>query len=195
MTLPLKTERLTVRRFTYADIEDVAAFAAHPSVAAEIPTIPHRDREKMLDYVDTQNAYALFEPNRCVDLAVELSEAARVIGLLTVVHDGKRQCEIGWALGVDFRGRGLATEAAGRLLAYLFQDCDVHRVFAGTVITNARSWALMERLGMRREGYFVQAHPPTSPSGQWVDAVRYAMLKTEWEDRRIRDRDRPVLPR
>jgi RimJ/RimL family protein N-acetyltransferase len=180
MTLPIRTERLTIRRFTYADIDDIMAFSSHPSVAREIPNIPYDDRDKLTDYVDTQNGYALFEADKCIDLAVEHTEAGTVIGLLSVVSDGNRQAEIGWAIGIEHRGEGLATEAARALVSYLFNVCDYHRVFAGTIFTNTRSWNLMERLGMRKEAHFVKAHVPSAPKGEWIDTVRYAVLAEEW---------------
>jgi RimJ/RimL family protein N-acetyltransferase len=182
VTLPIRSDRLIIRRFTYADIDDIMAFTAHQSVSAEVPNIPWDDREKLFDYVDTQNGYSLFQTGKCFDLAIELKEASKVIGLLTLVSNGKRQAEIGWSLGVEHRGQGLATEAARRLITYAFRACDYHRIFAGTVFTNTRSWALMERLGMRKEAHFVKAHPPSHPGGDWIDTVRYAILAEEWNE-------------
>jgi len=133
-----------------------------------------------MDYIDKQNDYRLFQPEQCFDLAVEFRETGHVIGLLTLVSDGKRQGEIGWGFGIDHREHGLATEAARRLITFAFEECGFHRIFAGTVFTNERSWRLMERLGMRKEAHFVQAHVPAEPGGKWIDTVRYAILAEEW---------------
>ncbi len=181
MTLPIRTERLWIRRFSHEDVDDIVAFAAHPSVAREITNIPHDDREKLIGYIDTQNGYALFEAGKCIDLAVEQQDSGTVIGLLSVVSDADRQAEIGWGFGIEHRGQGLATEAARELVTYLFGSCGYHRVYAGTIITNTRSWKLMERLGMRKEAHFVQSHVPAEPGGKWIDTVRYAVLAEEWE--------------
>ncbi len=177
--LPLQTTRTIIRRFAYADIDDILAVTAHPSVARETPNIP-RDREALMDYIDTQNGYSLFQAKQCFDLGVQSRETGHVIGLLTLVSDGERQGEIGWGFGIDHRGNGLATEAARRLIAFAFQECGFHRIFAGTVYTNERSWRLMERLGMRKEAHFVKAHVPAEPGGEWIDTVRYAILAEEW---------------
>ena len=134
----------------------------------------------MMDYVETQNGYSLFEADKCVDLAVELKETGKVIGLLSLVSNGERQGEIGWGFSIDYRGQGLATEAARRLITYAFEDCVYHRIFSGTIFTNTQSWALMERLGMRKEAHFVKAHVPTEPDVEWIDTVRYAILADEW---------------
>ena len=180
MTLPIQTDRLIIRRFTVADIDDIIEFTAHPSVAQETTNIPRDDHAKMREYIETQRGYSLFETQACVDLACELKEPGVVVGLLSLVSDGKRQGEIGWALGINYRGQGLATEAARHLITHAFTDCGYHRLYAGTVFTNTRSWVLMERLGMRKEAHFVKAHVPAEESGEWVDTVQYAILAEEW---------------
>ena len=180
MTLPIHTDRLIIRRFALADIDAIIAFTAHPSVAQETTNIPREDRAKMMEYIETQNGYSLFESKKCVDLAVDLKETRGVIGLLSLVSNGERQGEIGWGFGIDHHGKGLATEAARRLITHAFEDCGYHRIFAGTISTNTRSWALMERLGMRKEAHFIKAHVPENPGGEWIDTVRYAVLAEEW---------------
>ena len=180
MTLPIRTDRLIIRRFTHTDIDDIIEFTAHQSVNRETTNIPRQDRSKMAEYVDTQSGYSLFEADKCVDLAVELKETGKVVGLLSVVSNGERQGEIGWGFGIECRGQGLATEAVRRSITYVFGDCGYHRIFAGTIFTNTRSWALMERLGMRKEAHFVKAHVPAEPEGEWFDTVRYAILAEEW---------------
>lgn len=183
MTLHLQTKRLIIRRFSQADIDDIIEFTAHLSVARETTNIPREDRGKMAEYVETQNGYSLFEADKCVDLAVELRETGKVIGLLSLVSNGDRQGEIGWGFGTEYRGQGLATEAVRCLIAYGFEKCGYHRIFSGTIYTNTRSWKLMERLGMRKEAHFVKAHVPTVPEGEWIDTVRYAILAEEWSGR------------
>jgi len=105
VTLPIRTDRLIIRRFTFADIDDIIAITAHPSVARETTNIPREDRAKMTEYIETQSGYSLFETQACVDLACELKETGEVIGLLSLVSNGKRQGEIGWGFSIDHRGR------------------------------------------------------------------------------------------
>ncbi|MBN1857952.1 GNAT family N-acetyltransferase [Candidatus Bipolaricaulota bacterium] len=188
----IETRRLRIRRFLPSDIDDLLAVVSHPSVAAETPNIPH-DSEGLAEYVDQQNRLALFEPHACVDFAIERKSDQRVIGLVTVVSNGNRQGEIGWGIGIDYRSHGFATEAAQGLISYLFDAHNYHRIFAGTIYTNTASWAVMERLGMRKEAHFIKAHPPTMPEGPWIDTVRYAVLAEDWVDgRRIEKQGVPT---
>ncbi|MFC2100014.1 GNAT family N-acetyltransferase [Candidatus Bipolaricaulota bacterium] len=182
MAFPIETDRLRIRRFVQDDIADIQAFTSHSSVAREVPNIPYDDPAKLAEYIEEQARLELFTAKKCVDLAIERKADNRVLGLLSVVSNGERQAEIGWALGIEHRDRGLVTEAARALITYVFTECGYHRVFAGTVFTNERSWAVMERLGMRKEAHFRKAHVPPSPGAEWIDSVRYAVLAEEWPD-------------
>jgi RimJ/RimL family protein N-acetyltransferase len=182
MSALFETERLIVRRFESKDAADIAEFASDPSVADEIPEVDPRDPVRLQEYIDRQREVELFPAKTCVDLAIERRDDGKVLGLLTFISDGAGQGEIGWALGVAHRGRGYVTEAARGLIGYVFEVRGYHRVFCGTTATNERSRNLMERLGMRKEAHFREAHVPESPGGPWVDTVRYAVLASEWPD-------------
>jgi len=180
MPFPIETDRLRIRRFIQDDIADIQAFTSHPSVAREVPNIPYDDPAKLAKYIEEQGSLELFAAKKCVDLAIERKTDSRVLGLLSLVSNGEQQGEIGWALGIEHRGQGLVTEAARALITYAFAECGYHRIFAGTIFTNERSWAMMERLGMRKEAHFRKAHVPPAPGEEWIDTVRYAVLAEEW---------------
>ncbi|GAA5135399.1 GNAT family N-acetyltransferase [Pseudonocardia adelaidensis] len=60
--------------------------------------------------------------------------------------------EIGWALRRDFWGRGHAAEIGRAGLAFAFDALGARAVVSCTVRHNARSRAVMERIGMRYAG-------------------------------------------
>jgi RimJ/RimL family protein N-acetyltransferase len=78
---------------------------------------------------------------------------------------GTEETEVWWGLGFDHWGKGLATEAALRVVAYANQIGRTHLV-ALTQPHNERSMRLAERIGMRNEGE-VQGYGNTG--------IRYAM--------------------
>jgi RimJ/RimL family protein N-acetyltransferase len=102
------------------------------------------------------------------------------MGMLTLIRRKHDQGEIGYALGIDYRGRGYATEAAEGLMEYAFSSLGLHRIQATTSADNPDSYKVMERLGMRREGHLREA---TVRDGQWVDELIYAILEPEWRAR------------
>jgi RimJ/RimL family protein N-acetyltransferase len=179
MTLPITTERLILRRYKPDDAPDILAFASHPSVmriALDFQVTPEGVRE----YIQRQNFYQPFEKGKCFDLAIELKEKGQVIGFLGFIHRQHQRGEIGYALGVNYRGRGLASEAAEAVVNYAFGVLGLHKVEADATSDNPASWRIMERLGMQREGCLreVELH-----DGAWVDRVLYGILADEWRDR------------
>jgi RimJ/RimL family protein N-acetyltransferase len=177
MTLPIQTDRLILRRFTHDDVQDVIAFVSHPSVARATPEIEPTE-SGVIQYIDRVTAYRPFEQGKCFDLALERKQDGRVIGLVGLIRKEHQQGEIGWALGVDYRGQGYATEAARALITRGFATLGLHRIYADTTSANVSSWKVMERLGMRREAYLREAE---RRDGEWVDIVVYAILVAEWQ--------------
>lgn len=73
----------------------------------------------------------------------------------------------------------------------MIDDCftaeDAHRVTAHCDPRNARSWRLLDRVGMRREGHERQCASFTDgPDGRpvWHDASLYELLEQEWDSAR-----------
>ena len=58
------------------------------------------------------------------------------------------EIEIGWWLKPTQWGKGLATEAAGRVVQVAFAVHRINRIVARTYRSNTRSISLIDRLGM-----------------------------------------------
>ncbi len=178
VTLPRITKRLVLRRYTQDDVSDLLEFVSQPSVARVTSENINATEEGIRSYIDLQNSYQPFEKDKVFDLAIERKEDNKVIGLLTLICRDHRQGEIGWALGVEHRGRGYATEGAEELMDYGFRSLGLHRIHACTSSGNSDSWRLMERLGMRREAKLREA---VYTEGKWSDKYVYGMLADEWD--------------
>jgi RimJ/RimL family protein N-acetyltransferase len=87
-------------------------------------------------------------------LAYEKSTGALVGrgGPSWAVVEGTERAEIGWAFRRAVWGRGYATEIGRAGLDYAFSVLGVEEVVSFTEVHNARSRAVMERLGMRYVG-------------------------------------------
>lgn len=176
MTLPITSHRLILRRFRYEDIPDLIEFTAHPSVASEVEELGTTESE-IRKYIDLQNSFEPFEKGKVFDLAIELKQSAKLIGLLTLIIKNHQKGEIGYGLGIDYRGQGYATEAARTLIDYGFSQLKLHRVQAIASSANPKSWQVMERLGMKAEGRLREA---SFKDEQWYDLLYYGILENEW---------------
>ena len=154
-------------------------FASQPSVARVTSSRMPATEEGVRQYIDEQNSYQPFEKDRVFELAIERKEDGTVIGLVGLICQDHGQGEMGWALGVEYRGQGYATEAARALMDYGFTSLGLHRIHADTNTDNLASRRIMERLGMRREGLLRGA---VYEDGKWVDRTVYGLLADEWRD-------------
>ena len=179
MSLPIITERLILRRFTYDDVQDILDFVSHPSVSRIVTEIEATETG-VKKYIDLKNTYELFEKDKCFDLAIVRKADSKVIGLVTLIRKNHMQGQIGWALGVDYRSKGYATEAAEALIGYGFNILGLHRIYADTTDRNSASWRVMERLGMRREACLKEAE---HRDGRWLDFLTYGILASEWRNK------------
>ena len=112
--------------------------------------------------------------------AVALRATGQLIGDCAAMPqaDDPRQCEIGFTIAPDHQGRGYATEAVRLLVGYLFTGRGKHRITAYCDARNAASAALLERLGMRREGHLRES---SWAKGEWTDDLVYGLLRDEWQ--------------
>jgi RimJ/RimL family protein N-acetyltransferase len=172
--------RVALRRFRPGDTDRFVAYRSLEEVARyqswDAP-YPREEgarfiREIAEDHPDT--------PGDWFQFAVALRQAGELIGDCAALPqaDDPRQCEIGFTLAPQYQGRGYATEAVRLLLAYLFTARGKHRITAYCDPRNTASAALLERLGMRREGHLRES---TWAKGEWTDDLVYGLLRDEWQ--------------
>ena len=77
-------------------------------------------------------------------------------------------CYMGYALAEDAQGRGYITEACRAAIEFIFREVRLHRIMANYMPHNARSAAVLERLGFRIEG---SAEAYLYLAGAWQDHV------------------------
>ena len=107
-------------------------------------------------------------------------ETQKLIGDLGIHFFDKenKQAEIGITLNKAFQNKGYATESIKKVIEYLFKDLKKHRIITSIDPDNINSIRLVERIGFRKEGYFVKS---LFIHGKWVDDLIYAMIDKDWE--------------
>jgi RimJ/RimL family protein N-acetyltransferase len=104
--------------------------------------------------------------------AVERREDIAFVGFcglapVTFLATFEPKVEIGWRLAHQHWGNGYVTEAARRVLDWLFDDLAWPEIVTFTRQENRKSQAVKQRLGMRREPEFDfdLASPPKGEGG------------------------------
>lgn len=180
MPEPIQTDRLILRRMPEQDLEDFVEYSLHPDHTrwgSGPPKTVDQLHQVLLDQIAMQP-----ESGAWFKLAVELVESSKMIGdvCIKVLNPIHRQGEIGWFFNPAYQRKGYATEAARALLDFGFVTLGLHRLSARCITTNTRSYQLMERLGMMREGLFKES---ALIQGKWMNEYWYGLLKHEWLSR------------
>lgn len=172
----LRTERLLLRPFDLGDVDDVWAYASDPEVARFRPLPDPYTRDDALEFVNRQ-----IRTDWSTSPEFAVVYAQRVIGGISLhVNPQHETAELGYLLGRRWWGRGLATEAGRAVVDWGFRTFMLHKVYARAHVDNRRSWRVMERLGMAREGVL---------RGHWkmrddhVDLVYYGVVRHKWASR------------
>jgi RimJ/RimL family protein N-acetyltransferase len=156
----LRTPRLVLRRWRCADREAFAALNADPRVMAHFPsTLTREESDASADRIERELAEQPFGL-----WAVEIPGVTAFAGF-TGLHVPSFEAaftpcvEIGWRLAFAHWGRGYATEAARAVLAYAWDPLGLAELVSFTAVDNARSRAVMDRIGMRHDPAADFDHP------------------------------------
>lgn len=174
----LHTERLVLRRFTSEDAENFFAYRADPAVSRYQNWKP-KHVDEMRRFIAGQAELAMDTPDSWFQLAVCLRSGGTLIGDcgLHFPLNESWQAEIGYTIAPPYQRQGYGRESAQALLSYLFDILGKHRVYASVDPRNAASIAVLQRLGMRREAFFVAS---IREGEGWADDAVYALLAEEY---------------
>lgn len=181
----METQRLILRPFEDRDIAPFSAYRSDPEVARYQGWEAPFSMQQAEQFVAAEKTKQHLQPGQWVQLAVEIKSTGEMIGdcAFYCLENDLQQAEIGFTLARPFQGKGYATEAIACLLDYLFGNLELHRVRANCDPENTASARLLERVGMRHEGRFVES---LWFKGGWAGEDWYAILRREWEGRRSR---------
>lgn len=180
ITLPLRTERLILRRFEGHDLEAFHAYHSLPETARFLPG-PAKSYTQSMERVGKYANFVFEKEGDWVCLAVEAKGSPGLLGEVVLKWlPGRGQGEVGWTLAPGARGNGFATEAAEAVLKLGFGELRLQRIEARLDALNTASAGLCERLGMRLEARHVDKW---HYKGQWATELVYAILEPEWRMR------------
>ena len=168
----LKLKSCSVRSWEWRDRDAIVRHANNRNVWINLrDRFPHpytvNDARRWLEMVVGQKP----ETNFAIDVA---GEAVGGIGFTVQYDVARRSAEIGYWLGEDFWGRGIATEALIAVTDYAFSNYDVCRLYAHVFDWNAASARVLEKAGYEFEGRMKKS---VTKDGQTIDQLMYAMIR------------------
>lgn len=172
----LRTARLLLRAYTPDDVSRVMELSEVEEVWPS-GGVPSYDQGMASAWI---RGYRPLPRLTLLELAVTTAADGLVGGVTLRLARRERRAEIGYWVGVPYWNRRIATEAAGAVLAYAFEELGLRRVVARHLGSNPASGRVLRGLGMVHEGT-LREHVLHGEG--WVDLVCYALLEREWRAR------------
>lgn len=181
MIVELETDRLYLRQWREKDLPLFAKLNADPEVMKYFPS--------PLSLAEThsfaEKCRALISAKGWGFWALELKGSGEFIGF-TGLNAPKPSLpcspcvEVGWRLRRDAWGNGYATEAATESLKFAFEDLSLDDVVSFTTVANARSRAVMARLGFTNTDQNFR-HPDIPQDHSLAEHVLYKITRSQWQ--------------
>jgi RimJ/RimL family protein N-acetyltransferase len=183
----LETDRLVLRRFTEADVDNLVDLDSDPQVMRFLTGGRPTPREvirgetlpRWLSYYDQIAGLGFWA-------AIKRS-TGDFLGWFEFRPEGGRldDVELGYRLRRSAWGKGYGSEGSVALIRKGFTELGVQRVFAQTMAVNLASRRVMEKVGLTLVRTFHQAWPEPVEGAEHGE-VEYALRKADWERREAR---------
>lgn len=102
------------------------------------------------------------------------------IALSGVMRGAMHGAYLGYWMDAEHQGRGLVTEGIRAVLDFAFGPAALHRIQAAIMPRNERSLRVVEKLGLRQEGFALRY---LQIAGNWEDHLLFAVTREEWPER------------
>jgi RimJ/RimL family protein N-acetyltransferase len=187
----LETERLTLRRFTMDDLDNLVALDGDPEVMHFITGGRTTSREELetdflpafLSYYERFDGYGFWA-------AIE-KPTGDFLGWFHFRPPPDAPAdepELGYRLRKTAWGKGYATEGSRALIHKGFTEFGVRRVTASTMSVNTASRGVMEKSGLSFVRTFFQDWPDVIEGAEHGD-VEYALTREDWVSRPLAEVD------
>ncbi|POO02134.1 FkbH domain containing protein [Trema orientale] len=162
--------RISLRPFDVADIDDYMAWAPSEGVSRFCSWEPNFSREEGMKRLKSMIFYHPWIRSICLD--------GKSIGEISVKGfsggGDRHRAEMGYVIGSDYWGRGIATLAVGLVAEAIFWEWPhLERLEAVVDVENVASQRVLEKVGFVREGVLRKFY---YFKGKSRDMVMYSLL-------------------
>jgi [ribosomal protein S5]-alanine N-acetyltransferase len=174
MTTELVGTKCVVRSFVASDVDSIASVANDRGIWLQLRDLfphPYR-RSDAQTYIDR---VVRDDPPRSLAISVG-GTAVGVVGLQLMNDVNRKSAEIGYWLGTEYWGRGIASEALGLVTAWAFPAHGLMRIFAQPFARNLPSRRVLEKAGYELEGTM---RCNAVKDGRILDQCLYARVDAE----------------
>ena len=101
------------------------------------------------------------------------------VAVFGIVGGNLSSCMIGYKIDKEHEGKGYMSEAVGKVVDFLFEELNMHRIEINILPENIRSRKLAERLG-----FTIECLSPRfmRVRGKWSDHYRYVKINDNYKE-------------
>ncbi len=181
---PFATKRCSLRQFKNGDEEYIFKnWASSEKVARYVTWYAHKSIDDSRDFC----RYTVEKSKNLdnFDWMIELNDLGEPIGSIGVVSADteKREAELGWVIGEKWWNKGIMTECAEAVIAYLIFVVGFDKLTASHITENAASGRVMEKCGMTRQ---LARTRHLDIKNIDVETAEYTITKAEWYAKNIK---------
>lgn len=180
--ISLKTERLVIRPLSEGDADAIYKNVKEYDIAKWTINIPHPyPKDGAIKFI--KQTKELMKKGKSYELAIQIESTKKVVGVISLMKVDRRHknAELGYWVAKKFWNRGIATEAASKVMDFGFQVLNLEKIYAKCFHNNEASRKVMEKIGMKLEGKFCHE---VFKENKFIDTIYYGILKGDWEEQR-----------
>lgn len=176
--LKIETKRLSIRNLKSKDLSAFNFYRSNPDIT-KYQGFDTQTMEESKRFIESQIDKKFGNPGEWVQYAIEHKPTAVLIGdcAIKLNENDARIAEIGITISHTEQQKGYAKEAMLGILNFLFGIKNFHRVEGIVDVENKASIKMLESIGFRREGHFVEN---IFFNGKWGSEYQYALNRNEW---------------
>lgn len=174
----LETERLLLRRIDENDVDEVLALRGNPETMKFIPRPLTKTKEDALEHI------AMIEDkivsNTGINWGITIKGNPKIIGIIGHyrIQPENHRAEIGYMSFPETNGQGYITEAIQVVVAYGFEQMNLHSVEAVIDPENIASERVLQKNGFVKEAHILENE---LWEGKFWDTVIYSLLKRNFK--------------
>lgn len=178
MNCKLQSKRVILQEMEESDWIGVHKYASQSKVCQYQPWGPNSEQES-INFVKQVLVDAQKQPRSRYVFSLILKENEEMIGAgeFNIRDDTNQAGEIAYIVNPRYWGLGYATEAAKQLIAFGFNELNLHRIFATCDARNIASAKVLEKAGMIKEGVIREN---ILIKDGWCDSLLFSILDREW---------------
>ncbi len=178
----LETERLILKPLSEQDAEEIYENVKVYDIARWTINIPHPyPRSEAIRYI--RQSMELIEKGKSYELSIRFNSSKELVGVMALLNVDieHRNAELGYWIAKKHWRKGIATEAAFKILQFGFQDLNLERIYARCFHENEASRRVMEKIGMEPEGKF---RHEVFKENKFIDMIYYGIIRDDWGNRK-----------